>query len=597
MRLLSWIHSSIGRVVRSYSSHRFLEWVVLVFVIYLSVIYWLNHLFLSPDSTSYITASENLVTSGRLEIYVNYRDWRTDPEPQPYTDQPPGFPLLLIPFMAVMEPIHAAVYAQCLYIAVFFFAMYAICRQLGISTLNTILLLLLTVLLSPFRAIFSTFWTETIFTAVSLYAGVLLIRMVGRQPSVASWWGLMSLFVIGSSLKYTGAANLFLLSPILLQPESLQAAKSILRYRYTSLSLIALGLAIVSLSIGVDLLPSAKVGIGRSQVLGLGIGIGLFILGFGLGWINRMRRSRGEGRYWPRTWTLHHWTILAVLAAALPIPLWLLRNQLFHGYTTLTHNLFDAFHQENLLVPFQFLWENVLSIRWVPSILLVTILLFFAAVPVLWGTQRHRQIQWMLIGGTAGHFAMVWLPSLVARFDPVSARLLSTSLAFGMLVVFYGMHVLHSHVLAGVNGLALSMFPAAYLVLNHGIRLDTLLPSPLEINLPVERALWQALNEDDRFKDADYFYSDFNYHHQIFSSRPQAVLWQTEVLEDPSKVREILTRESDVFILLHTGGYEWELLEKTRARDMPDVNRVPFPQFGFSAYRIQPVPRISKPLH
>ena len=110
-----------------------LELLVVGVICAIAILAWLGNLGLSQDSTGYITASENLIRTGRLTIFVNMTNWINDPTVLPYMEQPPGFPLLLAPFIVVFrDPLVSALIAQSVYLVLFYFFIYLMTLQAAV---------------------------------------------------------------------------------------------------------------------------------------------------------------------------------------------------------------------------------------------------------------------------------------------------------------------------------------------------------------------------------------------------------------------------------------------------------------------------------
>ena len=113
-----------------------LELFVVGAICIIAILAWLRNVRLTQDSTGYITASENLIRTGRLTNFVNFTNWIEDPTVRPYMEQPPGFPLLLAPFIVVFrDPLISALIAQSVYLALFYFFIYLITIRLQFSPL------------------------------------------------------------------------------------------------------------------------------------------------------------------------------------------------------------------------------------------------------------------------------------------------------------------------------------------------------------------------------------------------------------------------------------------------------------------------------
>lgn len=147
---------------------------------FISIVHWLNHFSLSPDSTNYITASENLVKHGSLFVYSNWPSKSFEPKIEPYTEYMPGLPIfasVLFLFTDNSDTVVLVLNSVC--IVLVYLIVLMLLYELRINDYLKIIFLLFVVFFEPFRFIFSHFWTETFFifwSLLSLYFAVKLLR-------------------------------------------------------------------------------------------------------------------------------------------------------------------------------------------------------------------------------------------------------------------------------------------------------------------------------------------------------------------------------------------------------------------------------------
>jgi hypothetical protein len=112
------------------------------------------------------------------------------------------------------------------------------------------------------------------------------------------------------------------------------------------------------------------------------------------------------------------------------------------------------------------------------------------------------------------------------------------------------------------------------------------------INYPTERQLWSEINSIDWTRFSSCFYSDTSYSaggyiHQIFSGRPQGIIWAPNVLRDPEILTHILSTGVNPFILVTENGYEAGILNEMSASGAVPMERILFEDAGFALYTLR----------
>lgn len=575
-----------------------LELLVVGVICVIATLTWLKNLGLSQDSTSYIAASENLIKTGQLSVFVNLTDWTGDPVVIPYMEQPPGFPLFLVPFIIVFrDPLVSAVIAQCIYLALFYLFIYLITLRLQFSPLLRIVALILFTFVGPFWLIHNYFWTETLFIALSIGAGYFALGLLGEANRKRDWIILIVILALTSLIRYTGVANLALLAPILLKRDSLRAAKRLLTHRYTLTGISAVGGLLIVLSLLADFLPNGKPGFGSSQWRGILLGAtGLLI---GVAGLLLLRKSRSETHVrqpYSNKLDASNWAVFAVLGTVAPVLAWIVRNVIL--YHTISHwGLFQVFQFNRFAVPFQYIWDELLGFHFVPrplAALLVAGLLFlpFSRLPIIGMSGSRRAAHIVILGAAAAHFLLIWFLSFVTANENISARYFSPVLAFLLLGMLNGLQQASQAVRSRIWRQFLLAAPLFFLALSIAFPPAGLFQSLGRINYPPERRLWSEIGNIEWTHSSSFFYSDDGYaaggyKHQIFSGRPQGILWDPAILKDPQKIISLLSRGKNPFILVTIGSPESQMLDEMISTGVVSLEKISFLDTGFLLYRLK----------
>lgn len=541
---------------------------------------------LNPDSTSYITAASNFVETGRLFVFVNTPSTSMSPRIEPYTEQPPGFPLYLAAFVFVFrDPILSALIAQTIAIAFFFIAIYFMAVRIRLNIVLRIQALLIVAFLNTIRQINSTIWTETLFISLSLAAGVLALGIYLGDKRRFSWPALVGSLALASSLRLVGVANAVWLAPMLFRQETIQEFIWLLRKRSVTRGLIILGALLIGLSVLVDvLLFSREFDIGGRQILGIALGGAVLLTGiFGIQLRRLNKGNLGTDTANPSSRD-GLWSIAAAIAAIAPVVLWLARNKLMFGEFTLSHRLLEVRNLDRILAPLEYVSNELFDVRIGDSLIPLLIVAAFWLVPFFIGSSRDRKIHVLIISVTAAHLFAVWLPSLIARFDTVGARLLSPAVALGILVTLHGIQVLYNRSTPKRWRYGLLVLPVMFLVIGKNFQVAGYSLNEVGLNYPPEKQLWSEIRELEEFKKSTHFYSDPVFEHQIFAGMPQRIIWERTIVRDPELLTQLLSKGQRPFILLSDKSPEAIQLAEFLARVPLELSKIEFPTSGYTLY-------------
>jgi hypothetical protein len=572
---------------------------IVIVICVFAILSWLGQLGLSQDSTGYITASENLINTGRLSVFVNYTNWVTDPAVLPYMEQPPAFPLFLTPFIVIFQdPLVSALIAQCFYLVLFYLFIYLMTLRLQFSQLLRIVVLVLFTFVRPFWIIHNYFWTETLFIALSIGAGYFAIRLLNEPYRKKDWIILIVLLTLTSLIRYSGVANLALIAPLLLKRDSLRAAWRMLTHPYTLAGFYAGGGLLIVLTLLADLLPNAKPGIGPMQWFGILLGaMGLLIGVAGLLILRKNRSERPARPLFSDELSTSAWAIFAVLATVIPVLAWMARNVILYNAISQVNKLFQVFQFNRWAAPYQYVWEELLGFHFVPRLLaawLAACLLFLPLfrLPIIGMSSVRRVAHIALLSVAAAHFMLIWVLSFVAANENIGFRYFSPVLAFLILGMLNGLQQASQAVRSHLWRQVLLAAPLLFLALSIEFPPSNLLKSLGRINYPPERQLWREIGNIGWTHSSSFFYSDDGftaggYIHQIFSGRPQGILWDPAILKDPQKIMGLLSRGESPFILMTLDSPESKHLDEMISSSVVSLEKIPFPDTGFVLYRLK----------
>ena len=99
-------------------------------------------------------------------------------------------------------------------------------------------------------------------------------------------------------------------------------------------------------------------------------------------------------------------------------------------------------------------------------------------------------------------------------------------------------------------------------------------------------------NKLDWILSSSFFYSDDGYAaggfiHQIFSGRPQGILWDQTILNDPQKIVELLSRGTNTFILVTINSPEFHSFDEMIASGVAPLEKITFAETGYILYHLR----------
>jgi hypothetical protein len=578
-----------------------LEALVLCLPCAFALVEWPAHLYLSRDSADYIAAASNLLQRGSLSLFINYTDWVHAPTLVPYLEKPPGLPLLLAPFLALLrDPMTAVLVTQGLCLVFYYLAAYLITLRLGLSLPVRAAALILFTIVAPIRQIHRYFWSETLFLALSMGAAYLAVRLLAGTRRKRDWILFLILLALSATVRYTGVANLALIAPVLLRRDTMRAARRLLAHRLVLMSILVAGGLLVALSLLADRLGNARPGIGPMQWIGIIVGIAGLLFGSAGLVLARKRTPDGGSREGEEAGPsapeldAHSWAVLAAIAAFAPSLIWLARNRLLYGVFSHAIAPAGSLLADKLWVPFDYLWTDLLHVDHIPRLFLALVFFVLIILPLLRGpilgtAGSRRTAQIVILSAATAHFAVVWSLSLVATVEPIRGRYFSPVLVFLLLGVLNGTQQAADLARPPFLRQAVSWMPLLLLAAGAVVDPADFLPSVGHVSYPRERQLWREIDSIEWTRSSSHFYSDAAYTaggtlHQIFSGRPQGFLWDPNVLRDPEILRTILSNGVNPFILVRERGYEAGILNEMDASGAVPLERILFDDTGFALY-------------
>lgn len=154
---------------------------------YFSVLHWVNSFNISPDSSNYITAAENLAKHNSLFVYANWPSKTFEPKTEAYTDYMPGLPMITsLFFLFTDNPDYVMLVSYSIFIIVFFAAAYYLMQEIKLNYFLQIIFLLFITFAEPVKFIFSHFWTETLFSAFTILTVLFAIKLT--QKDEKKYW-------------------------------------------------------------------------------------------------------------------------------------------------------------------------------------------------------------------------------------------------------------------------------------------------------------------------------------------------------------------------------------------------------------------------
>jgi hypothetical protein len=574
-----------------------LEAVIFCLLLSVAILDGMANLSLNQDSSTYIVVAHRILISGHLESLVNSTNFDFAPGYSAYVSQPPGYPFLLVPFMAVLrDPMLSALTAQVVFIVLFYLAVYLMTLRLKFRPLLRVVALLLFTFVAPFLYIHRRISTETIFITLSIAAATIAIGLLTKPNKKRDWVLFGVLVALSSMVRYTGLANLAMIAPILLKWDTFRAAWRLITHRYTFLGVLVMGGLIIALSWLSDLLPGARPGLSHLQVSGILLGAGAMVAGAaGLVLIrmhglksahsNPIEISGGQVSLLP---------LITCLACLVPTLVWFARNKLLFGGISPANNLLGSYFGNKLWDPVVYVWNDLLAVNVILRPILALLFIFCIGLPFLrmeslsdTGFRKTSQI--VLLWGAGSHLVLLWFLSLVTKIEPIRWRLFFPILAFAILGMLNGVQHASESIKLRKWNLVVALMPLVFLSLSGPFSITDFLHSAGQVNYPVERQLWTEINQIEWTRSSSYFYSDYaygsdGYLHQIFSNKLQGLLWDQNAVRNPKIIQHILSDGINPFLVVTENGADASILDKMVMRGTLSLEKITFQDTGFVLY-------------
>jgi hypothetical protein len=539
----------------------------LVFCVF-SIARFLSQITLTPDSTGYISAAQNFIRTGSMFHYANSPSWTLVPAIEPYTEQPPGFPLFLVPFLLIFkQPITAAAVAQSFAIVLLYSAVYALTQDFGAKPFFQIVCGLVVTLFWPLQYVFANVISETLFIALTLWSIHFLVAAQYRRKwryywllalvcaaaaSLTRMVGLLMLgvFILASWMRgksrsiSIATSVLFVVGPVIawfVRNKVLYGSTSVTHTLYDHLAWDKLFLELVFI---LDSTSRNAFVILFIAVFGLLCLAAPFIGPLHLR-VNKITIKRSSSKISPFT------ILLTILGAAVAVTALAADRLGFGGDPEIGLKqlviaslgimvVLAAWLKNTNIFEYVRTWkENYDWNRWKTKPFYTFGIIFLAGL---------------------SHFIGITALSVVTPFSDLTDRLLSPSLTLLLLSGLLGMYYL------------INIIPARFFsVPVYGIGLVLILLSPFflttgigfqpRIHIPPEQALWKEIYALPGIGKATHFYSDYDFTHEIFVSMPQRIILIEDQIDEKGFLSNILAFGQCPFVLVRQGDKMNELMD------------------------------------
>ena len=516
---------------------------------------------LNPDSTGYITAAQNFIRTGHMFAYANSPSWSLLPAIEPYTEQPSGFPLFLVPFLIIFkDPVLAAAIAQSSAILILYAAVYVLTRDLGAGPFFQVACGVVFTLFYPLQVVYTAVESETLFIGLTLWAVHFLIASKYSPDQKRYWIGALLCAAAASLTRSVGAlmVGVFLLV-------SWQRVKS--RWVSIASSIVCVVGPIVAWAL-------------RNQIL------------YGS---TSMTHAVNDHITWEKLFpqlvflldSTSRQPFIVVLTAGFSL---LCLAAPFIG-PIYAKTLVIHFKMDLSKVPLVNILLTILGV-FVASIALAADSLGFGGDPEIglkqlaiaslgvliaiipwirntnlldfvrswkdnydwnrWKTRPVYTFSLLLLAGLS-HFGGITVLSLVTPFSDLRNRLLAPSLALLLFSGLAGMYFL-------TRMLPFKFYPAPIYALASGLIMlspffiTTGLGFQVGFRRPPEQALWREIYNLPGIAKTSHFYSDYNFTHEIFGNRPQRIILNIDQISQPGFLSSILATGQCPFVLVNHGS-------------------------------------------
>jgi hypothetical protein len=538
-----------------------------------SVIRSVSELKLSPDSSSYITAAQNLIRTGQVFVYTNYPSESMEPSTEPYTEQPVGFPLYLVFFLLVLkQPYVAAAAAQALSIVMLYGAVWALTRDFRVEPGFQLACGLAVTLFRPLTFVYTYLWSETLFTALTLWViHFLLIARVSRKPRISLLLALglataatatrsigiltLGIFIVAawhqstilhskkSSLAWIGLSFLFTLGPL----AAWSLRNQILYGSISMTHIVQTGFNFTSLLQPFNYLLDMAGSIPFTRLLIAGFSLLCMISPF----LVPGRFGMGDWRFKTDFTKIRFSTLVLGLFGIVLITSGLTADQFGFGGPP------GIGLKQSAMI---YLGILCMLAAWLGNInFLEGVRVWKAHYDWSWWQSQFGYGYLLLLVGGLCHFLGIIVLSQVTPFSTLEDRLLVPSLTLLLLAVLMGLYQLAD--LGRKPRFALGVYTVAFVlaVASPAVVKENIIFRP-GFHFPPEQQLWQELSTYPGISQVSHFYTDTNFTHQIYARRPQRVISFVDSLNQGGYLDSLMSKGTCPFVLVNAGDPMSELM-------------------------------------
>jgi hypothetical protein len=535
----------------------------------ISVIRALSTFSLSPDSTGYIAAAENLIRTGDLVSNSNSPSWTLEPVSEPYTEQPPGMPYFLVPFLLVLkEPFVGAAAAQASAIILFFVAVYALTNDLQVEPFFQVSCALAFTLFRPLQLIFSYFWSETLFIALTFLAIHFLV-LAERNPKPGLYWMKALFMAAAASLtRFIGVFTFGIFVQALLQSRKSRWVRLALSFAFLFGPLIAWGIRNQLLFGSTSMTHVGQEDIQWEKLFQQGIFLKNFIshnaviadlilVFIFICLLAPFLRPNFPGRQVWRLKTnfskMHLSSIFLTLLGTALVAFSLSAEWLGIGGSPGI-----GLKQVALIV----LGVLLVARAWIGYTNIIEYVRSWKAYNNWdwWKSTPFQTYSLLLFGGLFQFFGITAL-SIITPFSPLEDRLLAPSLALLLFAFLVGLY--HFSRLVRVIPYTAIIFLIALIVaaVSPAFVKAEMAFTP-GFRFPPEQPLWQQINTYPGIKRVTHFYSDYNFNHEIYANRPQKIIVDQEKFKKAGFLKALMGKGNCPFVLVNKGGTMSQLMQQ-----------------------------------
>jgi len=544
------------------------------FLCIFSVLYSTSNFKIIPDASGYITASQNLIRTGRIFVFANSPSWRLEPAVEPYTEQPPGMPYYLAPFLIIFNnPVTAAAVAQAVAIVLLYAGVYILTEDFQAHPLIQIAAAAAFTFFWPQQGTYNSFLSETLFTGLSLWAVHFLVQARHSLRPRRMW---VTALLLAAAASTTRAIGVFYLPVFLLT--AILGKKNILVWSAASAA-ATLG-PITAWSVRNQLLYGAT--------------------------------SSTHGIHSSIDWGKLTVPVFYLVDLASPFPVLVACAALL-----VLISLLAPFYRPEILER----WGGRLNIdfskiRWYSPLLTVIALILIASslaadrlgfggspglglkqITVIgvgavlavgaWAAntnlgdylrqwiRRNDRARWqerpfttyiLLLAAGGSQLIGLTLLSTITFFNPLDdGRILTPALCLLILAFLAGLDHLARLFRKPILRWSIFILAIGLAAVSPAFGRPDLKIS-FEFPRPPEERLWQALSEYPGFRRSTHFFSDHNFTHQIYANRPQRIILVKEWIAKPGFLEHYLLNDQCPFVLVNQGTETNQVMDDEYAR-------------------------------